>query len=275
MLSDILEDYQEADETLKKELIDEFISSVWKSKCRYSKYKKIYTYDVNDELLDDRQDLIELFNKHRIIELDFCKSFYKKKLTAADYIRVHINNMFGYLTDKNVYLSKQYYEMVMTPRNLYYIVVNKLKNNEDVNFYEIKYKIDYALEKAPLIKQSDQEKKINLSWKEYKHLINRYIGRLFNNYIPPHEYEKEHGWEMKVNINGWSDDNFAVKYFCRSLTGYMQNYVRDSKEKIIKEKHCVTCGNKIENTSNRRKYCQTCARLSKNEQNKRYYHLGK
>lgn len=105
-----------------------------------------------------------------------------------------------------------------------------------------------------------------MEWTEYKKLISEYIERIFQNYIPSHEYEKKHGWEVRVNTDSWSEDNYIVKYFCKSLTGYMRNYVRDQKPKKDIEKNCVGCSKRIVANSNRQKYCNSCWKTIRNEQ---------
>lgn len=248
LLSELLDEYKE---TGDKELIDKFIKMLWKSKYPFRKYKKYYTYGVDEELIKDKR-LVELFKQYEYIEFTFCKSYYLKKLNSIDYIRVHVNNMYGLLVDKDVYLPKEYYQLLLTPKREYYNVLELLKKGEQVSYEQVKQKIDLAMMEADEIKKAANEKKINLTWSQYKKLINSYIHRLFENYIPPHEYEEKHGWEMKIFVDGWSEDNYIIKYFCKSLTGYMRNYVRNSK---VETKYCVICGKKI---GRREKYCSNC-----------------
>lgn len=275
MLSEIIEKYQESNEYHMSEIIKEFTDLIWNSKYGFKTYKKYHIYKVNEDLLNNRNDLIQLFNKYKIIEYMVCRSFYDTELNPVDYIRIHINNMYGYLTSKDIYLSKEYYKLLLTPKHKYFATIDKIKNGEEINCDEIQIEIATALNEVEVIKEKSNNKKLDLKWLDYKKLINMYIERLFNNYIPPHEYEKKNGWEMHVNVDGWSEDNYIVKYFCKSLTGYLRNYVRNSKPKEVKKKKCIKCGTPIDNTNNKKKYCLTCAKFIKNEQNKKYYHLGK
>jgi hypothetical protein len=269
LISELLDEYKETDEQQKELLVNEFINRLWNSNYTYKTYKKYYTYIVKDDLLHNRMDLIELFNKYNMIEFAVCRSFYDKKLTPFDYIRIHINNMFGYLTDQNVYLSKQYYQLLLIPKHEYFSTINKLKTGELVDCAEIKNNITSALSEAEKEKEQSINKKLNISWKEYKKLIELYIRRLFNNYIPMEEYESKYGWEMHVNVDGWSEDNYIVKYFSKSLTGYLRNYVRDS---LITKKRCSKCNKEV---SNKNKFCHTCSEINRKEKrilyNKKYY----
>lgn len=185
MLSELLEDYKDTNDIdQKNQLIAEFINMLWSSTYVFKKMKKQYTYKVNEELLKDRNDLLELFQKHKQIDITYCKSYYSKKLNSIDYIRIHINNMFGYLVDKNVYLPKEYYQLLLTPKKEYYETIKKIKNGESVDCNEIRNRIETSLVEAEQIKQLAVTNKIDLKWKDYKKLINTYIERLFNNYIP-------------------------------------------------------------------------------------------
>jgi hypothetical protein len=252
LISGLLEEYKESDDEHKVKFVNEFINSIWKSNYTYKTYKRYYTFTVNEDLLHNRKDLIEMFNKYSIIEFTVCKSFYDKQLIPYDYIRIHINNMFGFLTDQNVYLPREYYQLLLSPKHEYFSIIEKLKQGIDVNCNEVEKSITSSLLQADEIKLAAIKKKLEMPWKDYKKLINSYIERLFNNFTPLHEYEEKHGWEMHVDVDGWSEDNYIVKYFCKSLTGYLRNYVRDS---LVLEKTCISCGLKI---SKRKKYCEGC-----------------
>src|SRR5690606_14966227 len=110
-----------------------------------------------------------------------------------------------------------------TPKQEYFKAVKKRGN---VNYEEVKERIEKALAEAEMVKKESIAKKIDMPFKDYKQLINGFIERIFNNYIPIEEYEKKHGWDFKVFVDSWSEDNFIIKYFCKSLTGYMRKYVK-------------------------------------------------
>lgn len=258
-LNELLDDYQNSDD--KGEVLNEFLRHLWNSKCTFYKYSKYFTYKVNNDLLNNNQELIDLFEKYNKIEYKVAKSQYKKQLSSVDYIRIHVNNMYGYLTDKEVYYKKDYYKLLLTPKNEYFKVVNLIKNGEidKICTTDIEKKIVASLDKAEKIKTECINKKHNITWSKYKKLINQYVERIFKNYIPLYEYEKEHGWEMKVTVDGWNEDNYVIKYICKSLTGYMRNYIRDLKPKEVKKKNCIVCGCEIVG-GGRKKYCDICYR---------------
>lgn len=276
-LSQMLEEYKESNN--KQEILDDFLELLWKSKIKYKKYKKYYTYKINNNLLDNRDDLLQLFGQYQSIEYTVCKSKYdKKNMKPIDYIRLHINNMYGYLFDDTVYYNSQYYKLLLTPKKEYFRLIKLYKENGSINeiiWVDIKNNIENAFKQAEIIKIESINKKYKIKWSDYQKLISSYITRLFENYISVEDYEKKNGWDNRVTIDGWSEDNYVIKYFCRSLTGYMRNYIRDIKPKEIKIKECMNCGCKIIDTVHNKKYCVDCAKTIKNQQNKKYYYLGK
>lgn len=278
-LNQILEEYRESEG--KQKILEYFLTQLWNSKYTFKKYKKYYKYKVHEDLLDNRQDLIDLFNRYSDIEYIVCKSFYRDaKLKSIDYIRVHINNMYGYLVDKDVYYKKKYYDLLLTPKKEYFriIKIKKEKGNlNEVDYNEVKQNIEDNLQGAELIKLECINKKHNIKFKEYKEIINIFIEKIFNNYIPAEDYEKEKGWELKVIVDGWSEDNYVIKYFCKSLTGYMRNYIR--KLNSGKYIQCTECNKLIKPTNNKNKYCKECARevnikkTIKNRKNKQMFEI--
>ncbi len=271
-LNEILDEYKDSDDIRKQEILNNFLQILWKSKCKYKKYKKYSTYKVNSNALNHRKDLINLFDKYNRLEYIVCKSYYNKKLDSIDYIRIHINNIYGYLFDEDVYYAKEYYNLLFTPKKEYFKTINLIKNNCDFDINDVKNNIENAIKKAEEIKQKSINKKIKMKWSDYKKLVNSFIEKIFNNYMTIEEYEEKYGWDIRINIDGWSEDNYIIKYFCKSLTGYFKNYIREFRgfkynDKII---HCIQCGIPIKQTSNRRKYCSSCWKDKEKEDNRRY-----
>ena len=264
-LSQLLEEYRESEAEQKQYILDKFLSRLWKSKYTFKKYKKKYKFEVYPELLDYRQDLVELFNQYNDIKYTVCKSKYTKKVDPIDYIRIHINNMYGLLFDKDVYYKSEHYKLLLTPKKEYFRLVNikkKVGNIDDVKFEDVENNIKTALKEAETIKFKSINRKSNMKFSEYKKIINTYIERMFNNYIPAEEYEKKYGWNLEVKVDGWSEDSYIVKYFNKSLTGYMRNHVRkiNGISKYGKYIECSNCGILISPTNNSHKFCMECAK---------------
>lgn len=258
-----MEEYKIVDN--KQEILNSFLLQLWKSKYTFKKYKKYYKFKVYNDLLDNRQDLIDLFNKYNSVEYTICKSFYKKRLDSIDYIRIHINNMYGALFDKEVYYKNQYYKLLLTPKREYFRLV-KIKrsvgNLDEINFDDIENTINDAFREAEIIKQKSINRKNNMVFKDYKKLINIYVEKIFNNYISAEEYERKHGWELNISVDGWSEDNYVIKYFNKSLTGYIKTYINkmNNKNRYKKYIECSNCGILFSPTNNINKYCNSCAK---------------
>lgn len=62
-----------------------------------------------------------------------------------------------------------------------------------------------------------------------------------------------------------------IKYFCKSLTGYMRNYIRDLQPKKIKKKCCVVCGTEMEVKNNNTIYCIDCKRIKELEKKRKWW----
>ncbi|MFB7817752.1 hypothetical protein ACFC0X_26730 [Paenibacillus chitinolyticus] len=257
-LNELLEDYAASAD--KEELVREFTRLLWQSGCTSKNYSRFYTFKIDGSLLGNRPDLIDFFSEHNRIPYTVAKSFYKGALEPVDYIRIHVNNVYARLCDPDVYYDKAYYVCLQTPKKEYYKAVQKVKDDEKVDLETIRENIAKEYAAAELIRQQCRHNKLELSWPEYKHLINGFIRRIMDNYLSIEEYESRHGWEIKASIDGWSEDNYAIKYFCRCLTGYMQNYIRDRRPKPVKRKPCIVCGEEFIYKSSKKQYCDPCKR---------------
>ena len=263
-LTEILEDYKDGDDELKKDILIDFKKKLWSSKCKFKKYTKKYSFTIDENIIH-RQDLKDLLNKYNSIEYTVNKSIYKSKMNSVDYIKVHINNLYGVKFDNNVYLNKEYYNYLLTPKKEYFKIINFIKKGGDenkINIEDISKTIIENLELAKKEKIKSINRKCNLKWTEYKKLINTYIERIFNNFIPLEEYEDD-DWEIdNVIIDGWNEDNYIISYICTSLGGYIKTYCRKMQgiNQRKKYKFCDNCGKPIEKTNGRKKYCSTCAK---------------
>lgn len=234
-IADLLEDYKlSSNNKEKKELLDKFKKELWSDKYKNYKYKKRIHYQVKEELFAN-QELIDLFNKYNDIKYSVQKSYYKdrNKITSVDYIRIHINNLYSNLFDKNTYFPKEYYENLFVARNLYFKVI-KLSEEEQLklNIELLDSEIKESLGKAKNIKENYiVNKKCDLKFSEYKKIINRYIEKIFENYIIFEDYKEEFGWDYSVipTTIVFGEENYTIRYFNKSLSGYMRNYFREQK----------------------------------------------
>jgi len=199
-------------------------------------------------------------------------SFYYKLIPPIDTIRITINNLYAIYFDKESYYDKKYYELLKVPKKKYYETISGLKNGIEINFEEIKNKIETSLKQSEIIKQKSINRKLDLSWSEYKKLINGFLRKTFDNYIPIEQYEKKHGWELNVSIDGWDDDHFTVRYFCKSLSGYLRDYKRNCLgfKKNDKLKSCDVCGKLFKVVGRNHRMCKDCSIKKQKEKNREY-----
>ena len=263
-LYEIIEDYKHAkSEEEKAEVFNNFCSSIWSSKNKRRVYTKTIKFKVRSDLLDT--EIGQIFNTWS--EVNY--TGYKSMSTDTDWcslIRQKINNLYTRYFDKEVILNKNYMSMLRTPKTLYY----RWSNGEEMNADELTAIIDDSIHNAKESKAIYQKQKMELSWNEYKKIIEPFLKRAFDNCELIEHYEDK-TIINKLIYDFIIEDNFYIKYICRCLDGEMMkwqkksNGVRDHK----KYKHCKECGKLIEKTGNKKLYCSECADKRKKESNKK------
>ena len=119
---------------------------------------------------------------------------------------------------------------------------------------------------------------MNLTWKQFKPVVEKYIRRAFVNYIPLDEYENKNEFVLDTDL--WTEDNFAIKYLCECLQQGIKNYQKEyygvpilgSMDKR-KYKRCKDCDRLfiINNKDNQTIRCKECQHeKNKENQNIRY-----
>ena len=227
-------------------------------------YTKTIHFNVRRDLL--KTNLGEIFDCWSNINY----KGYKAMTTENDWcslIRQKINNLYTRYFDKDVILNREYMSLLNTPKNLYY----KWQSGVNMDAENVTELIDEAIEKAIKLKPFYQQQKMNLSWGEYKKIVESFLIKAFNNCKLIGDYEATNA---KLNLCDFlNEDNFYIKYFCKSLEGEMQKYqkkyygVREHK----KYKRCKMCGCLIENDSKNRQYCNDCKKKKRKEINHNYY----
>lgn len=238
------------------DILNEFRERIW-STLPYEKLNRKYTYKISSNIEDKK-----IYNKLKefsCIEYKVLKSRYKKnELNSEEYIKARINSNYGKYFDKELYLDKQYYYRLANYKNIYFSYLNgdcdnvlkELKDNEK----EIK-----EIEKECI------GKKLDLTWEEYKNLVNGIIPKIFDNYIPMDERIEEGVWKPNYNLD-WDEDNYIIGYFNKSLDGYIKMYI-DEKNGVRylsnKKKNCEICSKEFVSkgrSDNSRKYCEKCSK---------------
>lgn len=271
-LYEIIENYKETTSSEEKdELFIEFCSALWQSKNKRRIYVKTIKFKVRDDLLNtnvgkifDAWSIIE-YNGYKAMSID--NSWY-------DLIRQKINNLYTRYFDADIILNKQYMDLLKTPKNLYY----RWTKGYDVDIDNLENIIDKAISDAQVVKESYQKQKMQLSWNEYKNLIEKLLRKIFDNCITINEYEKKHGVLNYLLFNEFStEDNFYIKYICKSLDSHMRNYQKQYYElkrgRNKRYKRCKECGDLIEITNKKdfsTKYCKKCKTQKNLEKYARY-----
>lgn len=262
-LYEIIEDYKEAKTDREKdEIFKSFCSSIWSSNNKRRIYKKSIRFNVRKDLLGT--ELGQVFDTWSDIEYTYYKSMTKDE-NWHSIIRQKINNIYTRYFDKEVILSKEYMDLLKTPKKLYYQWISGIDMNADT-VTEI---IDDAMDNAEKVKARLQQEKMSLPWNEYKKVIEEFLKRCFDNCKLIGDYEDKA--KISTILNFLTEDNFYVSYICKSLEGeilkWQKKYynIRDHKKYC----RCKQCGSMIEKTGNKKFYCNKCAEISKKESNKK------
>lgn len=274
-LYEIIEDYKyAASDKERNEIFQSFCSSLWASSNKRHTCTKTIRFSVRKDLLDTETG--QIFQNFTTIGYN---GYYSrtKNTDWCSLIRQKINNLYTRYFDRTVILNKDYICLLQTPKQLYF----QWEGGKDMTSEEVTSLIQSALAQAEKKNITYQKQKIELSWKEYKKVVEGFLQKIFDTCRLIDDCENE---EASRNIYDFmNEDNFYIKYFCRSLDGAMKKWqkhyygIRDHRSYI----RCAVCGRLIEKTNNRIKYCRDCAaavnreRSRKNAKTKRMFDLEK
>lgn len=267
-LYEIIDDYKNADSNEEKaEIFEYFCSSLWSSKNKRRTYIKTIKFKVREDLLES--EIGQIFNAWSIVEYTGYKAM-TKDTDWCSLIRQKINNLYTRYFDKEVILRKDYMNLLKTPYNLYYRWIKGV----EMNISELITTIEDSIYKATELKLVYQKQKMNLSWVEYKKVIEKKLIKIFDNCKSIEEYEIDN-LTNKYIYEFASEDNSYIKYICDSLEGEMLKWqkkyygVREHKQ----YKRCKECGKMIEIKSKKdhsTRYCKECKREKTLEKHIKY-----
>lgn len=254
-LYEIIDDYKHSDsDEEKSDIFKSFCSSIWSSENKRRVYTKTIRFSVRKDLL--QTDVEQVFDVWSEVEYTGYKAM-TKETDWCSLIRQKVNNLYTRYFDKEVILNKDYMNLLNTPKRLYYQWIDGIEMDVD----ELTTIIDDAIDDAQKLKVTYQKQKIELSWSEYKKVIEGFFQRCFDNCKLIEEYEKDSKYCGIYDF--MNEDNFYIKYFCKSLESYMKNYNKEyyglKRGRDKKYKRCKICGKMIEKTNNRIKYCNNCS----------------
>ena len=270
-LYEIIDDYKHSDsDEEKSDIFKSFCSSIWSSENKRRVYTKTIRFSVRKDLL--QTDIGQVFDVWSEVEYTGYKAM-TKETDWCSLIRQKVNNLYTRYFDKDVILKKDYMNLLNTPKRLYYQWIDGIEMDAD----ELTTIIDDAIDDAQKLKVTYQKQKMELSWSEYKKIIEGFFQRCFDNCKLIEDYEKDSNYCGIYDF--MNEDNFYIKYFCKSLESYMKNYNKEyyglKRGRDKKYKRCKKCGKMIEVKGNKKKYCDKCAYIVKLKQNNEYYHNKK
>ena len=272
-LYEIIDDYKNADtEEEKMEIVKDFLSSIWGSKNKRRTYPKTIKFSVKSDLSES--DVGQIFNSWSEVEYISYKSI-TKETDWCSLLRQKINNLYTRYFDKDVILNKEYMELLRTPRKLYYRYIG----GENIEVEELKNIINDSINRASELKIVCQKQKMDLSWEEYKNVINEFLSGIIHRCKPIEDYENENHVSTsntnKYIYDFYNEDKSYIKYVCDSLEGEMLKWQK--KYYGVREhqqyKRCKECGKLIEIKSKKdhsTKYCADCKHKKDLEKYKRY-----
>lgn len=263
-LYEIIDDYKHSDSDEEKDdIFKSFCSSIWSSENKRRVYTKIIRFSVRKDLL--QTDIGQVFDIWSEVEYTGYKAM-TKETDWCSLIRQKINNLYTKYFDKDVILKKDYMNLLNTPKRLYYQWIDGVEMDAD----ELTTIIDNAIDDAQKLKVTYQKQKMELSWSEYKKVIEGFFQRCFDNCKLIEDYEKDSKYCGIYDF--MNEDNLYIKYFCDRLEGNMKDYqkhyygLKYSSRKGYKR--CKCCEKMIENTGNKKMYCDECAEKNRKQSNK-------
>lgn len=253
-LYEVLEDYQDTQsENEKHDIFQAFMKTIWSSSNTRRVYKKDFTFSIPAKLL--RTDIGQIFYTHSSITF----LSYKSKSSDKDYIslvRQKINNMYTLLCDERVCIAHEYMDAIKYSKQLYH---RFLKDPSSFDRSSLTKLLDDNIENLPIIKKKYTNRKLHLTWSEYQVLIETYLQRCFFNYKPISENDS--GQDFLLDIDFITEDNYCIRYLCKSLAGYMRNFQKEyysiHRNRTMNLTYC-NCGSLFDKRSNRQTHCPAC-----------------
>ena len=264
-LYEIIDDYKHSgSDEENDDIFKSFCSSIWSSENKRRVYTKAIRFSVRKDLL--QTDIGQVFDVWSEVEYTGYKAM-TKETDWCSLIRQKVNNLYTRYFDKEVILKKDYMNLLNTPKRLYYQWID----GAEIDAYELTTIIDDAIDEAQKLKVTYQKQKMELSWSEYKKVIEGFFQRCFDNCKLIEDYEKDSKYCGIYDF--MNEDNFYIKYFCNRLEGNMKDYqkhyygLKYSSRKGYKR--CKCCGKMIQNTGNKKMYCNECAKKNERERKRK------
>lgn len=267
-LYEIIDDYKHSNSDEERDdIFKSFCSSIWSCENKRRVYTKTIRFSVRKDLLDT--DIGQVFDVWSEVEYKGYKAM-SKETDWCNLIRQKINNLYTRYFDKEVILKRDYMSLLNTPKRLYYQWIDGMEIDTD----ELTTIIDDAIDEAEKLRIKYQKQKMELSWNDYKKVVEGFFHRCFDNCKLIEDYEKDSKYCGIYDF--MNEDNFYIKYFCKSLEGELSKYEKRYYELPQTSrkgyKRCKICGGLIERTNNRVMYCEDCRKDKQKEWDLKYKH---
>ena len=269
-LYEIIDDYKHSNsDEEKSDIFKSFCSSIWSSENKRRVYTKTIRFSIRKDLLDT--NVGQVFDVWSEVEYKGYKSM-SKETDWCSLIRQKINNLYTRYFDKEVILKRDYMSLLNTPKRLYYQWIDGMEMDAD----ELTTIIDDAIDDAEMLKVKYQKQKMELSWNDYKKVIEGFLQRCFDNCKLIEDYEKDSKYCGIYDF--MNEDNFYIKYFCKSLEGELlkweKQYYGLKRGRNKKYRRCVDCGELFELHTFNQHRCKNCqqkfTRLNKTKKQREY-----
>lgn len=187
---------------------------------------------------------------------------YKRISAETDWcslIRQKINNLYSRYFDSQIIIQQDYMYLLQTPKRLYYQWIDGM----DIDSDELSTSIYDAMNHAEQLKNIYQKQKMDLSWQDYKRLIESLLQKIFENCKLVEDYEDD----TKLNhmYDFFNEDNFYIKYFCKSLEAYLKNYNKAyyglKRGRNKQYRYCKDCYHLFELHTFNQKRCPNCQKI--------------
>lgn len=267
-LYEIIDDYKNSDSDEEKNgIFKSFCSSIWSCDNKRRVYTKTIRFSIRKDLIDT--DIGHVFDVWSEVEYKGYKAM-TKETDWCSLIRQKVNNLYTRYCDKEVVLKQDYMNLLKTPKRLYYQWID----GTEMSANELTTIIDDAIDDAENLKVTYQKQKMNLSWGDFKKIVEDFFQRCFDNCQLIEDYEDIS--KLNTIYDFINEDNFYIKYFCDRLEGNMKDYqkkyygLKYSSRKGYKR--CKICGKMIEKTGNKKTYCAECAKNNEKQRKRKIAH---
>ena len=270
-LWEIIEDYKAAETQEEKDKIfADFCKAIWDGSGGWRRFYKKISYTVPTDLL--HTDIGQVFQKYEIIRYPTTEK--RTEHTAWNYIiRQYLNNLYVKNFDKTICDTQKYGSMLNYPKTLFY----KWKKDPENFPYTAETLQEAIIQK--LIEAEDHRARVvrrkkDLSLLDYRDLCNGFFRKCFDNCKLLEDYDS---YEEELYETS-SEDHFYTGYFCKSISGYLSNYMIESygvkrQRKTYTLTYCSICGTPFyqKPKTKKRVMCDECKKKADKIYKKNYY----